>query len=184
MELIKTAVYLKNRSLIKLLLDTTSWKSFHKEKSDFFNFRIIESLVYYHNVETETDPNRRTKLDFRARQIRLIRYSKESNQYKVWNSTNDKIEEITFTRINESNYIIILEELKEQKILLFLFNDPSSSSEIVKISIPSINFYRNKYKLLSIFIYYCPDVLALIKVNELDINKKFINLKQRLPWIF
>jgi hypothetical protein len=83
MELIKIVIYLKNRSPIKLLLNTTSWESLHGEKSDFFNFRIIESLVYCHNIETETGPNRRTKSDPKTRQIRLIGYGKESNQYRV-----------------------------------------------------------------------------------------------------
>jgi hypothetical protein len=27
-------------------------------------------------------------------------------------------------------------------------------------------------------------MLALTEINELDINKEFINLKQRFPWIF
>jgi hypothetical protein len=83
MELAKIAVYLKNRSPTKPLLDTTSWKSLHEEKSDLFNFRIIGLLVYYHNVEIETDPNRRIKSDSRIRQIRLIRYGKEFSQYRI-----------------------------------------------------------------------------------------------------
>jgi hypothetical protein len=58
MELVKTIVYLKNRSPTKPLLDTTSWKSFYEEKSNLFNFRIIELLVYYYNIETETGSNR------------------------------------------------------------------------------------------------------------------------------
>jgi hypothetical protein len=80
--------------------------------------------------------------------------------------------------------MIILEELEEQKIILSLFNeseDFSSNNEIIEISIPSINFDRNEYESLFIFIYHYPDLLALIKINESDINKKFINLKQRLP---
>jgi hypothetical protein len=76
MELIKIVIYFKNRSSIKLLLDTTSWKSFHKEKSDLSNFRIIESLVNYYNIETEINFNRRIKSDSRTRQTRLMRYSK------------------------------------------------------------------------------------------------------------
>jgi hypothetical protein len=79
MELAKIAIYLKNRSLIKSLLNTTSWKSFYKEKSDFSNLRIIGSLVYYYNVEIETGPNRRIKSDLKDYQIRLIRYGKGSN---------------------------------------------------------------------------------------------------------
>jgi hypothetical protein len=78
-ELIKTAVYFKNRSPIKPLLDTISWKSLHKEKSDLFNLRIIESFVYCYNIETETGLNRRTKSDPRDRQTRLIRYGKGSS---------------------------------------------------------------------------------------------------------
>jgi hypothetical protein len=113
MELIKTAVYLKNRSLIKSLLDTIPWESLYRKKSDLSNFRIIGLLVYYHNVETETGSNRRTRSDPRIRQTRLIKYNKGSNQYRIWNPTNNKIEEITFTRINESDYMIILEELEE-----------------------------------------------------------------------
>jgi hypothetical protein len=57
MKLVKTVVYFKNRSLIKLLLDTISWESFYKKKSDFSNFRIIELLVYCYNIETETGSN-------------------------------------------------------------------------------------------------------------------------------
>jgi hypothetical protein len=113
MELAKTAIYLKNRFLIKLLLDTTSWESLHGEKSDFSNFRIIGSLVYYHNIEIEIGFNRRIKSDSRIRQTRLIRYGKEFSQYRIWNLINDKVEEITFIRINESDYMIILEELGE-----------------------------------------------------------------------
>jgi hypothetical protein len=79
MVLTKTAVYLKNRFPIKLLLDTTLWESFHREKSDFANFRIIGLFVYCHNVETETDFNRRIKSDLRIRQIKLIGYGKGSN---------------------------------------------------------------------------------------------------------
>jgi hypothetical protein len=137
MELAKTAVYLKNRSPIKSLLNTTPWESLHKEKSDLSNFRIIKSLVYCYNVEIETDFNRRTKSDPRNRQIRLIGYNKEFNQYRIWNPTNDKVEKVTFTRINESDYIIILEELGKQEMISSLFNeseDPSSNNEIIEIS--------------------------------------------------
>jgi hypothetical protein len=65
-------------------------------------------------------------------------------------------------------------------MILFLFNEsenPSSNNEIIEISISSINFDRNEYKLFSIFIYHYPDLLTLIKIDESDINKKFINFK-------
>jgi hypothetical protein len=79
MELAKTAVYLKNRSPIKSLLDTTPWESLYKKKSDFFNLRIIKSFVYCYNAEIETGPNRRIKSDPRDCQTRLIGYNKGSN---------------------------------------------------------------------------------------------------------
>jgi hypothetical protein len=80
--------------------------------------------------------------------------------------------------------MIILEKLEKQKIILSLLNeseDPSSNNKMIEISIPPIDFNKNKYKPFSIFIYHCPNLLTLIKINELDINKKFINLKQRFP---
>jgi hypothetical protein len=80
--------------------------------------------------------------------------------------------------------MIILEELGEQKIISFLFNESenlSSNNKIIEISIPSINFNKNEYESFFIFIHYYPNLLTLIKVNESDINKKFINLKQRFP---
>jgi hypothetical protein len=62
-------------------------------------------------METETHLNRRIKLDPKARQTKLIKYSKRSSQYRIWNSVNNKIEEIIFIRINKSDYMIILEKL-------------------------------------------------------------------------
>jgi hypothetical protein len=79
MELAKIVIYFKNRFPTKSLLNTTSWESLYKEKSDLSNFRIIGLFVYCYNVEIETDFNRRIKSDPRDRQIRLIKYSKRSS---------------------------------------------------------------------------------------------------------
>jgi hypothetical protein len=65
-------------------------------------------------------------------------------------------------------------------MILSLFNeseDPSSNNKIIEISISSINFNKDKYELFSIFIYQYSNILALIEMNESDINKKFINFK-------
>jgi hypothetical protein len=65
-----------------------------------------------------------------------------------------------------------------------LFNeseDPSSNNKIIKISISPINFNRNEYKSFSIFIHQYLNILVLTEMNESDINKEFINFKQRLP---
>jgi hypothetical protein len=83
MELIKITIYYKTRSPIKLLLNTTTWESFYREKSDLSNLRIIKSLVYCHNIEIETDPNRRIKSDPRTRQTKLTGYSKGFSQYRI-----------------------------------------------------------------------------------------------------
>jgi hypothetical protein len=72
-------------------------------------------------------------------------------------------------------------------MILFLFNeskDSSSNNKIIEILIPLINFNRNEYESFSIFIYYCLNMLVLTEINELDINKEFINFKQRFSWIF
>jgi hypothetical protein len=69
-------------------------------------------------------------------------------------------------------------------MILSLFNewkDPSSNNKIIEISISSINFDKNKYKSLSIFICHYPDVLTLTEMDESNVNKEFINLKQRFP---
>jgi hypothetical protein len=52
--------------------------------------------------------------------------------------------------------MIILEELEKQKIILSLFNeseDPSSNNKIIEISISPIDFNKDKYELLFIFIH-------------------------------
>jgi hypothetical protein len=76
--------------------------------------------------------------------------------------------------------MIILEKLEEQEIILFLFNEsenPSSNNKMIEVSISPINFNKNKYEPLSIFIYQYPNILALTEINESDINKEFINFK-------
>jgi hypothetical protein len=63
--------------------------------------------------------------------------------------------------------MITLEKLGEQEMISSLFNeseDPSSNNEIIEISIPSINFNRDEYKSLSIFIHQYPNLLALLKI--------------------
>jgi hypothetical protein len=65
-------------------------------------------------------------------------------------------------------------------MILSLFNeseDPSFNNKIIEISIPLINFNKDKYELFSIFIHQCLNILALTEVNESDINKEFINFK-------
>jgi hypothetical protein len=55
---------------------------------------------------------------------------------------------ITFIRIDESDDMIILEKLEEQKIILSLFNeseDPPSNNKMIEISISLIYFYRHEY---------------------------------------
>jgi hypothetical protein len=64
-------------------------------------------------------------------------------------------------------------------MILSLFNelkDPPSNN-MIEISIPLIDFDGDEYKSLFIFIYHYPDILVLIKVDESNINKKFIDLK-------
>jgi hypothetical protein len=65
-------------------------------------------------------------------------------------------------------------------MILFLLNESenlSSNNKMIEISIPLIDFNKDKYKLFSIFIYQYPNILILTEMNESDINKEFINLK-------
>jgi hypothetical protein len=65
-------------------------------------------------------------------------------------------------------------------VILSLFNeseDPLFNNKIIEVSISLIDFDRNEYESFFIFIYYCPNVLALIKIDESDINKEFMNFK-------
>jgi hypothetical protein len=76
--------------------------------------------------------------------------------------------------------VIILKKLEEQEMISSLFNeseDPLFNNKIIEISISLINFDRDEYELFFIYIYCCPNLLALIKVNPSDINKEFINFK-------
>jgi hypothetical protein len=77
--------------------------------------------------------------------------------------------------------MVILEELVEQEVILFLFNeskDSSSNNKIIEISILLIDFDRDEYKLFSIFIHHCLNLLALIKVNESDYVNTLKELKE------
>jgi hypothetical protein len=51
MELAKTAIYFKNRSPTKSLLNTTSWKSLHKKKLISLIFQLLDysSIVIISN---------------------------------------------------------------------------------------------------------------------------------------
>jgi hypothetical protein len=52
--------------------------------------------------------------------------------------------------------MVNLEELEKQEIILSLFNeseDPSSNNEIIEISISPIDFNKDEYESLFIFIY-------------------------------
>jgi hypothetical protein len=65
-------------------------------------------------------------------------------------------------------------------VISSLFNESEdllSNNEMVEILISLINFDRDEYESLFIFIYYCPDVLILTKMDESDINKEFIDFK-------
>ena len=76
-ELVKTIVYLRNRSLIRTLDQLTPYEYLYKRKSDVSYLRIIGLTVYYHEVESELRLNRRMKLELRVRKCRLIKYGKE-----------------------------------------------------------------------------------------------------------
>jgi hypothetical protein len=84
----------------------TPYQILWDSKPDLQYLKIIGSAVYAYNAENQTDPNRKKKFDFKIKKIKLIDYRKGSNQYKIWNSNINRIEEITFVSIDEKNITI------------------------------------------------------------------------------
>ena len=82
-ELIKTIVYLRNRSPIRTLDQLTPYEYLYKKKPDVSHLKIIGLTIYCHEVESESKLNRRMKLELRARKCRLIRYGKGTTQLRV-----------------------------------------------------------------------------------------------------
>src|SRR5260370_38836217 len=62
-ELVKTIVYLRNRSPTRTLDQLTPYECLYKRKPDVSHLRIIGSAVYCHEVESESGPNRIMKLE-------------------------------------------------------------------------------------------------------------------------
>ncbi len=52
-ELVKTIVYLRNKSLIRILNQLTLYKYLYKRKPDVSYLRIINSAVYCHEIKSE-----------------------------------------------------------------------------------------------------------------------------------
>jgi hypothetical protein len=75
-ELVKTVVYLRNKSLIRILNQSTPYEYFYKKKLNISYFRIISLAIYCHEIKSESGPNRRKKLESKTRKYRLIGYGK------------------------------------------------------------------------------------------------------------
>jgi hypothetical protein len=82
-KLVKTIVYLRNRSPTRILDQLIFYECLYKEKSDVSHLRIIDSAVYCHKIKNEIGPNRKMKFEPRARKCRLIRYGKGITQLRV-----------------------------------------------------------------------------------------------------
>ena len=69
--------------------------------------KIIGSAIYCLNIE-KTDIK---KLDPVARKCRLIGYGPGNNQYRVWNPETTEIEDVTFVKIDETDYRVTDKEI-------------------------------------------------------------------------
>src|SRR5450755_1179102 len=98
-ELAKTAVYLINRSPTRCLEGKTPYEAWYGKKPDLLYLKIIGSVIYCLNVETKVN-----KLDPVARKCRLIGYGPGSNQYRVWNPETTEIKDVTFVKVDETDY--------------------------------------------------------------------------------
>jgi hypothetical protein len=75
-KLVKTVVYLRNKSPIRILNQLIFYECLYKRKPDISYLQIIGSVIYYYEIESESGPNRKKKLELRARKCRLIEYEK------------------------------------------------------------------------------------------------------------
>jgi hypothetical protein len=105
-KLVKRVVYLRNRSLTRTLDQSIPYECLYKRKPDVSHLRIISSTVYCHEMKKESGPNRRIKLEPRARKCRLIKYEKGTTQLRVWNPANRQVKKVTFTRIDKTDTVV------------------------------------------------------------------------------
>ncbi len=80
-ELIKTVVCIRNRALIKVLKNKIFEEVWINKKSDFSKIKIIDLVVYYYNIETQS--KRQKKFDLIIKKCRLMRYELKINQYRI-----------------------------------------------------------------------------------------------------
>ncbi len=130
-ELTKTAVYLINRSPTRCLKDKTLYKTWYGHKPDLSYLKIIGSAIYYLNIE-KIDIK---KLDPVTRKYQLIGYRFENNQYRVWNPETIEIKDVTFVKINETDYrmtdreIALAEDIRTDEIDPYEPTDNDEESE-------------------------------------------------------
>jgi hypothetical protein len=82
-ELVKTVVYLRNRSSTRTLDQLIPYECLYKKKPNVSHLRIIGSAVYYHEIKRESGLNRKIKFELRVRKCRLIGYGKRITQLRV-----------------------------------------------------------------------------------------------------
>ena len=75
-ECLLTAVYLRNRSPTKAVLEMTPFEAWYGHKPDVSHLRVFGCLVYAHIEKDE-----RSKLDSKARKCILLGYGTETKGY-------------------------------------------------------------------------------------------------------
>jgi len=85
-EAVNTAVYILNRTSVKAGKDITPYEAWHQRKPELSHTRIFGSDAYVH-----INKQFRRKLDKKAKKLILVGYQAESQNYRLWDSTTDKI---------------------------------------------------------------------------------------------
>jgi hypothetical protein len=75
-KLVKTIVYLRNKSPIRILNQLTLYKYLYKKKPDVSHLKIINLAIYYYEIKSESRLNRKIKLEPKIRKCRFIKYGK------------------------------------------------------------------------------------------------------------
>jgi len=94
MELTRSVVYLKNRSLTKTV-ETTPYEAWHGVKPNLSHLRILGSAAHI-----LVPGKRRTKLDMNSHKGILVGYG-GTNQYRVWDFTRNDVVVSRDVKFNE-----------------------------------------------------------------------------------
>ena len=123
-ECLLTAVYLRNRSPTKAVLEMTPFEAWYGHKPDVSHLRVFGCLVYAHIEKDE-----RSKLDSKARKCILLGYGTETKGYQLYDVDRERILYSRNVVFEENKMGIGKEEISETEQSIEIEECSSSSEE-------------------------------------------------------